>query len=192
MEQRQRRLGLRPRELQAFRPQGDCAQGRRYADQGMWQNFTQSRPGKRPWQNPSKAWEDQDRFFHPHKQWGEEALDRESKYLRKEITRTQGHRNKEYGPKTIWQHCQEKEWRPRRNFQKLTKVLERKEGMRTEKVSLMIDNKSWNDSVAFFRERGLFVKCFGDWSSVGKMKGWCAENWKCKSNSKPFQMGFSW
>ncbi|XP_057860936.2 uncharacterized protein LOC131069494 [Cryptomeria japonica] len=44
--------------------------------------------------------------------------------------------------------------------------------------------------MAFFWERGLFVKCFSDWSLVGKMKGWCVENWKCKIKLKTLPNGF--
>ncbi|XP_057850395.2 uncharacterized protein LOC131060950 [Cryptomeria japonica] len=59
-----------------------------------------------------------------------------------------------------------------------------------EKISLMIDNKSWNNSVSFFRERGFFVKCFGDWLAVGKMKSWCTKTWKCNIELKTLPNGF--
>ncbi|GLJ07920.1 hypothetical protein SUGI_0077330 [Cryptomeria japonica] len=61
---------------------------------------------------------------------------------------------------------------------------------RPERVSLILDNQSWTESVAFFKAQGLFLKYFGDWPSVGKVKGCYAENWNRKLELKTLPNGF--
>lgn len=84
------------------------------------------------------------------------------------------------GAKTDWQMVWEKEWRPKKIPRSVSFDKSKPTPDGNHKLLFFFDRKRWSDSVAFFKDKGFFLKCFGDLPTFCHVKRWCEETWPFK------------